>query len=87
MNEEDFKRYNDAAIAGTIPDDQNPIFLFSSTATALLVKGLAKEFSFTEMARYTLASRGLNLKGEWVGFEKAKKKIMLASKKKRGRHL
>lgn len=86
MNKEDFKRYNDAAKAGTISDDQNPIFLFNSTATALLVKGLAKEFSFTDLARYTLASRGLNQKGEWVGFEKAKK-MMLASKKKRGRHL
>lgn len=64
-------KYKRAAEDGSIPDDENPLFLFHMTNTKMLVMGLNKEFSFLELARQELANRGLNLKGEWVGFKNA----------------
>lgn len=86
MKPEEFEKYRKAFEDGSIPDDLNPLSLFSITATNLLVRGLAGEFSFTELAKYQLVNRGLNLKGEWVGYEKAKKEVF-APKRKRGKHL
>jgi hypothetical protein len=65
------EKYKQAAEDGSIPDDENPLFLFQGTTTKLLVMGINKEFSFAELARQELANRGLNLKGEWVGFKNA----------------
>jgi hypothetical protein len=70
MTPEQLEKYNRAAIDGSIPDDENPLFLFQGASTKLLVMGLNKEFSFTTLARMELEYRGLNLKGEWAGFNK-----------------
>lgn len=52
------------------PDDLNPIYLFSGTHIELLLRCANKEFDLLKMARAEIANRGLNLKGEWVGWEK-----------------
>jgi hypothetical protein len=70
MKPDQIKKYNKAAMDGNIPDDENPVFLFQDTATRLLVMGINREFNFTLLARQELENRGLNLKGEWVGFNK-----------------
>ena len=71
MTKEQIEKYTAASLAGTIPDEENPIFLFSTTSTKLLVKALNKEFSLTALVRLELAGRGRDLKGEWVGFAQA----------------
>lgn len=54
------------------PDDLNPKFIFSTTATALLVEALKGVFDLKHLVRLELANRGVDDKGNWVGFEKAK---------------
>ncbi len=84
MKPEQIEKYRKAADEGAIPDSENPLFLFQGTATKLLVMGLNREFDFAGLARAELADRGLNLKGEWVGFNKKQLEI---AKRKKGRHL
>jgi hypothetical protein len=72
MTEQQIEKYKKASEDGSIPDNENPLFLFSLASSKLLCLGINGEFSFAEIARHTLASRGHNLKGEWVGFDKAK---------------
>ena len=52
-------------------DDINPRFIFSTTATALLVEALRGDFDLKQLVRRELADRGLNAEGNWVGFDKA----------------
>jgi len=52
-------------------DDINPRFIFSTTATALLVEALRGDFDLKLLIRRELANRGLNGEGNWVGFDKA----------------
>ena len=54
-----------------LSDDENPAFLFSGTSNSLLVQIVAGEIDANYMARVTLAARGLDKKGVWVGFKKA----------------
>jgi len=84
MKPEQIEKYRKAAEEGTIPDNENPLFIFSTTSNKLLVMGLNQEFNFTEMAKHELAARGLNSKGEWVGFNKQKRE---KPQRKKGRHL
>lgn len=56
----------------TRPDDLNPRYIFSLTATALLVEALRGDFDLKQIIRRELANRGQDDKGDWVGFEKAK---------------
>ncbi len=52
-------------------DDINPRFIFSTTATALLVEALRGDFDLKQLVRQELANRGQNAEGNWVGFDKA----------------
>ncbi|MBL7901592.1 MAG: hypothetical protein JNK73_06330 [Bacteroidia bacterium] len=54
------------------PDDLNPKFIFSTTATALLIEALKGGFDLKHLIRQELANRGVDDNGNWVGFEKAK---------------
>lgn len=53
------------------PDDLNPEIMFSGTATQLLVDGVNRRIDLEAIASKELANRGLDLQGNWVGFEKA----------------
>lgn len=55
----------------TRPDDLNPRYIFSLTATALLVEALRGDFDLKLLIRRELANRGQDDKGNWVGFDKA----------------
>ncbi len=55
------------------PDDVNPKYLFTQTATALLVEALRGDFDLKALIRAELANRGQDDKGNWVGFEQAAK--------------
>lgn len=55
------------------PDDINPKYIFTQTATALLVEALRGGFDLKGHIRAELANRGQDEKGNWVGFEQAAK--------------
>lgn len=70
------RRYDDRSSAGSISgsngmsDELNPAFTFNLTATPLLVLLLKDPARLYELASEQLASRGLDINGKWVGFEK-----------------
>ncbi|HHT9079207.1 TPA: hypothetical protein ACT5CJ_001987 [Flavobacterium psychrophilum] len=51
-------------------DDQNPIYMFSLTPNDLLGAIVRGEIDPVELAKQTLENRGLDKKGNWVGFKK-----------------
>jgi hypothetical protein len=57
-----------------IADDLNPAFIFSLTKMDLLVQIANGSIDALQLAKDELANRGLNLKGEWVGFSNTKNK-------------
>lgn len=63
---------NIAAMTGSIPDDENPLFTFSSISNKLLVDFANGKYDIDFFLRKTLADRGLNIKGQWIGFKAAK---------------
>ncbi len=75
MTAEQIKKYQQAAKDGSLPDEENPLFLFSTTSTNLLAKLLSKEFNILTLVRMQLRERGVNDKGQWIGFDKAAKSI------------
>lgn len=76
MTQEQIEKYRQAAANGSLPTEENPLFLFSKVSTSLLVKALAREFNIMDLIRMQLRERGVNNKGQWIGFdtEKPKKK-------------
>lgn len=54
-------------------DDRNPKYALQGMDIELLVKAVNGEIDLTEIAKKELAQRGMDLNGEWIGFEKAKK--------------
>ena len=70
MTDEQYKEYNQAALNGTIKDEENPIFAFSMTSTKLLTEMLAGKYDIQSMMKKELKNRGLNEKGEYAGFSK-----------------
>lgn len=70
MTQREYNIYSNKAELGLIPDAENPIFILSMTNTSLLAKVLSGEINLVDLARIELQNRGLNEKGEWVGFNK-----------------
>ena len=65
----------------------NPEFLFSLTHSALLVDIAKGRIDPVALAKKALANRGIDDKGQWIGFEKAErfwKDYKLRPKVKRG---
>ena len=52
-------------------DELSPTYLFSTTATSLLLAITDGLIDPVAIARQTLANRGLDENGEWVGFDEA----------------
>ena len=61
MKAEDYKKHQQAAKTGTIKDDSNPIFIFSTTYTELLQRAIAGEYDLIELAKIELKNRGINI--------------------------
>jgi len=53
-------------------DELNPDFLFQGTATDLLLAAASGMIDPALLARRELANRGLDLDGQWVGFDRAR---------------
>lgn len=68
MTRPDYSELKLKAIEGTIPDNQNPIFILSSVDTILLVDILQNKYDIIEIAKRELENRGLNITGQWIGF-------------------
>jgi hypothetical protein len=51
-------------------DEYNPIHIFSLVKNDLLCAAVNGELDLLELAKETLASRGLNANNQWVGFNK-----------------
>ena len=52
-----------------LPDDKNPIYLFSTTDTELLLAIVKDSIDPKKLAMKELQNRGLNMDGRWVGFD------------------
>lgn len=72
MTEEQIKHYTQALKDESLPSEENPLNLFAQTSTNLLAKALAKEFNLVTLIRLEMRKRGVNDKGQWVGFQSAK---------------
>lgn len=70
MTTEQYQSYQNAADTGEIKDAVNPIFIFSLTATELLVKIVSGEIDAVGLAKLELQNRGMDNSGKWVGFKK-----------------
>jgi hypothetical protein len=55
-----------------VSDLQNPVYMFSTTATDLLLAITAGLVDPVLLAHEMLANRGLDLDGRWVGFDRAR---------------
>lgn len=55
-----------------LPEDENPNYLFTGIATVLLTQVIKKEISPFKLACKELMERGLDINGQWIGFEKSK---------------
>ncbi|RYG01557.1 MAG: hypothetical protein EOO02_12515 [Chitinophagaceae bacterium] len=72
MTQDQFKDFQQAAQKGEVPDAQNPIFLFSSTNSALLLQLAKGELDARALACIEMMNRGLSvIDGSYVGFAKA----------------
>lgn len=54
-----------------ISDDLNPKYVFSGTSNAVLVDLINGGDKVFELLHEALANRGLDLQGNWVGFDAA----------------
>ena len=54
-----------------VHDEQNPQFLYSITSIDLLLAITSGLIDPVQLAREQLAGRGLDLDGQWVGFDRA----------------
>lgn len=55
-----------------LADDLNPQFLFSTIHSDLLTQAVNNKIDLLQLAKKELANRGLDSRGLWVGFQKAK---------------
>jgi len=68
ITKEQIKEWNEAAVQGTMPDDENPIFAFSMTSRKLLVKFISGELDAIQLMKYQLRCMGFDEQGKYVGF-------------------
>ena len=66
-----------AAEYGRMPDDINPLFLFSCVTSELLSQIVKGEIDPIYLAKIELVNRGCGSEGEWIGFNNAKKEFNL----------
>lgn len=70
MNKE--KRGIESLHPEELEDDNNPLYVFSSTHTELLLAIATGKIDAKELAREEMANRGLDDNGKWIGFSDAK---------------
>ena len=60
-----------------LEDELNPEYLFTGTKNQLLQKIVKGEIDPVLLAKQSLADRGLNEDGQWIGFEQAEEHFKL----------
>ena len=65
----EYNHYRTVAALGLLPDEENPIFLFSQTNTNLLLDIINRKIDTRELARMKLKNRGLNDEGRFEGWK------------------
>ena len=71
MTQAEINRHRAAASLGLIPDEENPIFLFSQTHKDILVDIISGKIDTVQLARMEMWNRGLDMKtGKWIGWRK-----------------
>lgn len=71
MTTAEYKDYQAAASLGLIPDDMNPIFLFSQTEKELLLDLVNGKIDAVQFAKIELRNRGFDIEtGRWIGWRK-----------------
>lgn len=71
MSTKEYKDYQAAASLGLIPDDQNPIFLFSQTEKEILLDLVNGKIDAVQFAKIELRNRGFDIAtGRWIGWKK-----------------
>lgn len=69
MTQEELNYYKAAASLGLIPDEENPIFLFSSAHKDILLDIISGKIDPIQMARMEMEARGLDVyTGKWIGW-------------------
>ena len=63
-----------------LPDDLNPVYMFSLTQTELLVQIATGKIDAVDYARAELANRGIGKNGVWVGFKEAERQWEVVKK-------
>jgi len=66
-----------ASFTGEVSDDNNPLFAFSTMTNELLTAFAKGKYDIDFFLRNELASRGLNINGQWIGFKAAKAEFKL----------
>jgi len=80
MTKKEYNDYQAAAALGLIPDEENPVFLFSGISKDLLLDIVNGKLDSVQLARIELRNRGLDLKtGRWIGWKvEADKELIFA---------
>ena len=69
MTQAEINKYRAMASLSLLPDAENPIFLFNSTHTELLLEIISGKINAQEFARMEMNARGLDEKtGRWIGW-------------------
>ena len=70
MTKKEYHEFQSAAALGLIPDEENPVFLFSGISKDLLLDIVNGKLDSVQLARIELRNRGLDLKtGRWIGWK------------------
>lgn len=67
-NSEKYDNLKDASHSGALSDETNPIFMFSTCESDILVLIAQGKIDPVWFAKKELANRGQNTKGQWVWF-------------------
>ena len=68
MDKQEYRIFDQASKAGTMPDGENPIFILSMTSNSLLVKISKGELDMSALAKHELENRGLREDGTEKNF-------------------
>ena len=79
MTQQQINQYRAAASLALIPDEDNPIFIFSQTPKEILVDIINGKIDAVQFARMEMLNRGLDMKtGKWIGWRKGEDSYQVA---------
>lgn len=71
MTQEQINYFKAMASLSLVPDEENPLFIFTITNKDLLLQIASGEIDAVQIAKIELRNRGLDIKtGKWIGWNK-----------------